>query len=150
MKLTTVCLAVLGTLGLAACDQSPSSANPAKAPTPAAAEPASEVPAPAGSEATKASPAGNPRVVVDNDTGVTITPAGGGQPIRVAFGTPSAQARETLVAALGQSSDAMNPDCPWGPATLWDWPAGQAIVVNNELVGWTGDDGDFGYTCIAD
>jgi hypothetical protein len=89
-------------------------------------------------------------VVVDNENGIQIAPAAGGQTIKVAFGTQRAQARATLVAALGQSRQSVNPECPWGPATLWDWPSGQAVVVNNELVGWTGGGRDFGYTCIAD
>lgn len=159
MKFTAVCLAALGALALAGCEQSTGSGNSAATPTPddmtvpstpAIAKPSSEVPAPAGSPATMASPAGTPRVVVDNDSGIHITPAAGGRTITVAFGTKRAQAQATLVAALGPTSEGMNPDCPWGPATLLEWPAGQAIVVNDELVGWTADEGDFGYTCIAD
>lgn len=145
MKSSAACLAALGALSLAACEQSASSDNSTATPTPA---PMTAPSTP--TVATPQSPAGGPRVVVDNETGVQITPAAGGQTITVAFGAQRAQARATLVAALGQPSEYENPDCPWGPATLWLWPSGQAVVVNNELVGWSGDEGDFGYTCIAD
>lgn len=158
MKSTVVCLAALGALSLAACGQSAGSATSAETPpqagtttTPAPAAVASSSAASVSPSApTTAAPAGEPRVVVDNEAGVQITPAAGGQTITVAFGTPRAQARATLVAALGQPLEAANPDCPWGPATLWDWSSGQAVVVNDALVGWSSGARDFGYTCIAD
>ena len=146
MKSPAVCLAALCALSLGACQQSASSANSAATPTPAAKPPLT----PAVATPAPAAPAGESRVVVDDETGIQITPAAGGQTIKVAFGTQRAQAQATLVAALGQPRESTNPDCPWGPATLWDWPSGQAVVVNNELVGWTGGGRDFGYTCIAD
>ena len=138
MTSRSVYLAALGAISLAACGQPAGSASSAAPPVPA------------GSPAATATPDSDPRVVVDNETGIQITPAAGGAAVTVPFGTERTQAQAMLVAALGKPSEMMNPDCPWGPATLWDWPSGAAVVVNNELVGWTGNGGDFGYTCIAD
>ena len=160
MKSTTFCMAALGALSLTACGQAAGSST--SNPTTAAPAAPIAVQRPIASDARDAAgplnPAsaatqarsGAPLVVVDSEAGIQITPSGGGQMITVAFGTPRTQAQATLFAALGQPRRSTNQECPWGPATLWDWDSGQAVVVNDELVGWIRGDRGFGYTCIAD
>lgn len=130
--------------------QSAASASAATAISPASVAPASAPAAPASAaDAPGPASGAEPVVTVDNEAGVRVaTPAGAA--VAVPFGTPQAQARTQLFAALGQPRESTNPDCPWGTATNWTWASGTAYVVNGDLVGWQRGEENWGYTCIAD
>lgn len=149
---TTIAGAALYVL-LAGCgnpaSQTASSASAASASAASAPAGAPAAPAPTADAAAPAPAAAAPTVTIDNETGVRVALAGGA-PVVVPFGTPQAQARTQLVAALGQPRESTNPDCPWGTATNWSWDSGTAYVVNGDLVGWQRGEDNWGYTCIAD